>query len=103
MPTYAENAAARERAERKRVSDREMAVRHAGFDLSAGDIHLKYERPSFTVVTASVAFREGYDQIRWSNEPQTVDLESADKSGPAGELPARGCSGRDDQLEVCPG
>lgn len=32
-------------------------------DLSAQDLHHKYERPSFVVVTASAAFRDGWDRI----------------------------------------
>lgn len=37
---------------------------------------MKYERSSFTVVTASGAFRAGYDQIRWDSRPQAPGLES---------------------------
>ena len=45
-----------------------MAARHAEFDLSAKDMHMKYERPSFIVVTASEAFRAGYETIDWGKE-----------------------------------
>ena len=65
MPTYADNAADRERAAQRRAQDRLMAERHRAFDLSAQDHHMKYERPQFAVVTASDAFREGYDAIQW--------------------------------------
>ena len=37
---------------------------------------MKYERASFAVVTASDAFRAGYDQIRWDSSPQAPRLES---------------------------
>ena len=40
-----------------------MADLHRTFDLAAKDKTMKYERPSFTVVTASAAFRKGWDQI----------------------------------------
>lgn len=32
-------------------------------DLSAQDNHMKYERPQFAVVTATEAYRRGYDQM----------------------------------------
>ena len=63
MPTYAENAAARERATRKLGQDRFLAQQTAEFDLSAKDNHVKSERPSFIVVTASVAYRRGWEEI----------------------------------------
>jgi hypothetical protein len=63
MPTYAENAADRERKERRAVTDKQMAAQHALFDLQAKDNRMKYERPSFIVVTASDAYREGWDRI----------------------------------------
>jgi len=63
MPTYAENAAARERSSRKLVQDRTLNQQYAEFDLSAKDQHMKYERPSFVVVTASKAYRDGWDKI----------------------------------------
>jgi hypothetical protein len=63
MATYAENAAARERADRKRAQDSFLGAQAAEFDLSARDNHMKYERPSFIVVTASEAYRIGWDQI----------------------------------------
>ena len=36
-------------------------------DLSAQDNHMKYERPQFAVVTATEAYREGYDKIDWDD------------------------------------
>ena len=68
MTTYAENAADRERQQRRRVQDRVMAERHHGFDLAAQDRHHKYERPSFAVVgegslAAQTKYREGYVRI----------------------------------------
>lgn len=71
MPTYAENAAARERAERKRAQDQHMAGLHAGFDRQTAEATdkrgnhktMKYERPSFIVVTASKAYRRGWEEI----------------------------------------
>ena len=65
MPTYADFAADRDRAARRAQQDRLMAERHRAFDLSAQDRHMKYERPQFVVVTASEAYREGYEAIRW--------------------------------------
>lgn len=63
MSTYAENAAARERSDRRRAQDSVLGVQAAEFDLSARDNHMKYERPSFIVVTASEAYRKGWDEI----------------------------------------
>ena len=65
MPTYAENAAQRERAARRQAQDRLMAERHFAFDLSARDRHAKSERPHFAVVMASAGFRAGYEAIAW--------------------------------------
>ena len=65
MPTYADNAADRDRAARKQAQDRVMAQRHRDFDRSAQDQHVKSERFSFAVVTASPAFRAGYEKIAW--------------------------------------
>ena len=42
-----------------------MTARHRAFDLSAQDRHVKSERPHFAVVTASDAFRAGYEAIAW--------------------------------------
>lgn len=72
MPTYAENAAAREREERRAVTDRQMAAQHALFDLQAGDHRMKYERPSFIVVTASDAYRKGWDETFKKLEPEPI-------------------------------
>ena len=49
------------------VQDAVMAERHAGFDKSAQDVHMKYERPSFSVVgegtkSAQDAYREGWER-----------------------------------------
>ena len=63
MATYAENAAQRELKANRAAQDQILAERHRGFDLSAQDNHMKYERPSFAVVTASDAFRKGWDEI----------------------------------------
>jgi hypothetical protein len=68
MTTYAENSAARERSQRKLVQDRQLHQQYAEFDLSAQDNHMKYERPSFIVVTASDAYRTGWDVIFGSKE-----------------------------------
>ena len=68
MSTYAENARQREIAAGRAATDQIMAARHAEFDLSAQDTHMKYERPSFIVVTASEAFRAGYDLVDWGKE-----------------------------------
>lgn len=63
MPTYAENARRREIAESRRLTDSRDAALHRQFDLSAQDTHMKYERPSFIVVTASERYRDGWDTI----------------------------------------
>ena len=49
------------------VQDAVMAERHAGFDKSAKDVHMKYERPQFAVVgegtkSAQDAYREGWER-----------------------------------------
>ncbi len=50
-----------------RAERREQNKSHREFteqmDLSAQDNHMKYERPQFTVVTASEAYREGWERI----------------------------------------
>jgi len=63
MSTYAENAAARERSANKRSQDTLLRAQQAEFDLAVKDNRMKYERPSFVVVTASEAYREGWDKI----------------------------------------
>ena len=71
MPTYAQYGAIRETRERRMAQDRVMAERHAGFDADVaqntdkrgGWKRMKWERPQFAVVTASDAFREGWDRI----------------------------------------
>ena len=84
MATYSENQADRERVSRKRAQDRHMAALHRNFDQAAGDVHMKYERPSFTVVTASVAFREGWDRIFGGGVscPEPVAEKSASEARP---------------------
>ncbi len=62
---YAEQ---RERRARNARQDRLMDVRHAAFDLSAQDIHMKYERAHFAVVgegsrPARENYRAGYERI----------------------------------------
>ena len=52
--------------EQRAVSDAVMKERHEGFDLSAQDNHMKYERPSFVVVMAGKDYRDGYEKIDWS-------------------------------------
>jgi len=68
MPTYAEYAARRDLQARRRAQDRRDAVRHAGFDLSAQDLHHKHDRFRFAVVgegsaTAQENYRTNYDRI----------------------------------------
>ena len=67
MPTYADNAADRERTAQRRTQDQIMAQRHRAFDLSAQDRHVKSERPHFAVVMAGDAYRAGYEAIAWSS------------------------------------
>ena len=68
MPTYADNAAVRERASRRAAQDRIMNARHRDFDLSAQDRHMKYERPSFScpgegTLAAQEAYLAGWERI----------------------------------------
>ncbi len=61
----------RKKKERQGVSDAMVAERHRGFDLSAQDNHMKYERPSFIVVgegskSANDNYRENYEKMDWS-------------------------------------
>ena len=94
MSTYAENAAARERKERKAAQDQHMAGLHSRFDAEAAAATdkrgqhktMKYERPSFTVVTTSEAFRVGYDQINWGRnaKPGTVSMGEPSVARPVG-------------------
>ena len=60
---YAFYAAQRERAVRRASQDAILDARHAAFDRSAQDRHSKSERPHFAVVTASAAFRQGWDRL----------------------------------------
>lgn len=48
---------------KRAIQDREMASFHAYLDAAATDTRHKYERPSFVVVTASEAFRRGWDEV----------------------------------------
>ena len=48
--------------EQRAISDAGMKERHEMFDLQAQDNTMKYERPQFAVVTASKAFREGWER-----------------------------------------
>lgn len=52
--------------EQRAISDAVIKERHRMFDLQAQDNTMKYERPQFAVVTATEAFREGYEKIDWS-------------------------------------
>lgn len=78
MSTYAENSAARERLQRKRAQDQVLRSQTAEFDLAAQDNRMKYERPSFIVVTASQAYRDGWDRI-FKTSP--TDQKSGSNSG----------------------
>lgn len=62
-----------------------MGELHRTFDLAAQDTHVKSERPSFTVVTASKAFRQGYDAIFATSESQNVAR--ANKAPRSGDEP----------------
>lgn len=71
MSTYAENSADRERAARKKAQDAHIdkVTRACDADVAANTSkrgewkRMKYERASFTVVTASEAYRKGWDEI----------------------------------------
>lgn len=70
MPTYAELAADRERTSRRAAQDRFLGAQQAAFDADVatttdkrgGWKRMKYERPSFVVVTASDAYRDGWER-----------------------------------------
>ena len=94
MATYAQNARKRELAAQRAAQDAALRDLHRGFDLSAQDNHMKYERPSFAVVTATDAFRKGYDNIDWQ-----MDHERADQHRSIGEHSGGGRPGRDDQQQ----
>lgn len=51
------------RAARNAAQDSARNALHRQFDLSAQDHHSKSERPSFTVVTASEAYRAGWERM----------------------------------------
>ena len=89
MTTYAQNAQTRELSGRRSRQDRHIASQTARFnaemaartDKRGGWKTMKYERPSFTVVTASDAFRKGYDAIEWDVR-SVVDPDEANQSHP---------------------
>jgi hypothetical protein len=61
----------RKKKERVGASQAAADERHEGFDLSAQDLHHKYERPHFSVVgegtrEANARYRANYEQIDWS-------------------------------------
>ena len=62
MPTYSHYAQERETVKRRAADDKRRAALHRQFDLQAQDVTMKYERPSFIVVTASEAYRKGWDE-----------------------------------------
>lgn len=62
---YRHYQARRARQTQRAVQDARDAIRHRDFSLAAQDTHMKYERAHFAVVTASAAFRAGYDGIAW--------------------------------------
>lgn len=60
-----------ERQAQRAVQDAAMSQQHHEFDLSAQDMHHKYERCHFAVVgegtrSAQEAYRRGYDGINWN-------------------------------------
>lgn len=71
----------RSRAAQRAAQDRHMATLHRQFDLSAQDTHMKYERPSFAVVTASEAYRDGWDRIFAPKVDDSI-LEQSPAEGP---------------------
>ena len=74
---YKDYADQRERSARKAAQDKHLRGLEREFDLSAKDNHMKYERPSFVVVTASEAYRDGWDRTFRNDQP-----EGALESGP---------------------
>ena len=58
----------REIKAKRAVQDSVRTELHRQFALQAQDNTMKYERPSFIVVTASEAFRAGYETIDWGKE-----------------------------------
>lgn len=70
MATYAENAARRERDDRRRKQDARDAIVQRGLDTAAQDLHHKWERGHFAVVGEGSAssidnYLRGYDTIDW--------------------------------------
>ena len=63
------------------VQDHTLAQRHAGFDESAKDTHMKYERASFTVVTSSQAFRDGWEETFGTQQDGTDGSEGSTTEG----------------------
>ena len=80
MATYAEYARDTDLAARRARQDAWMGRQHAGYDARVqantdkrgGWRGMKYERASFTVVTSSNAYREGFDHIRWTPQGETA-------------------------------
>lgn len=68
MPAFTREERARQRADQ----NRELARFHRQLDLMAQDTRHKFERPSFAVVTASAAYRHGWDRI-FRKEPHVGD------------------------------
>ena len=68
-------------AEQARVFDGTVAE---NTDKRGGWRSMKYERPSFIVVTASEAYREGWEKIfAHESKPEKVALEPTDLDRPA--------------------
>jgi hypothetical protein len=72
------------------AQDALLAERHRNFDLSAQDNHMKYERPSFAVVTASDAFRAGWDAIFNKEKEHGLESTSGLQSGTSKDCSERG-------------
>ena len=72
------------RAERRAAQDRFLSVQQRQFDghvaentdKRGGWRGMKYERAQFTVVTASPAYRDGWDRIFGTPRSESVDLDS---------------------------
>ena len=67
--------------EQRVISDAVMKERHAGFDLSAQDNHMKYERASFVVVTSSEAYRNGWEETFGTQQDGTDEGRGQGSSG----------------------
>lgn len=90
--TYARNALKTELAGRRERQNAYIARTSAQFtaetaartDKRGNYKAMKYERASFTVVTASEAYREGYEAIDWSRTNTGTEEASARVPGPSG-------------------